>query len=50
MYKEFTTTKQEEKTKHNKYHGKKSIKTRIELNEIKPKKKLGDHNNKTKKS
>ena len=35
MYQELTTTKQEEKTKHDKYHGKKSMKTRFKLNEIK---------------
>ena len=47
MYQEFTTTKQEEKTKHDKYHGKKSMKTRFELNEIKPENVLGVHNIKT---
>ena len=49
MYQKFTTSKQEEKTKHDKYHGKKSMKTRFELNEIKKKTEnvQGVHNNKT---
>ena len=40
MYQEFKTTKQEEKTKHDKYHGKKSMKTRFELNEIRKTQKM----------